>query len=380
MPAPPSGRADDTLRVGIVGAGMIATFAHGYLPGLRHANGIRVAAITDHGRETADKVAAKWDIPLVFDTLDEMLASDAVDAVINLTPAPVHHEVAMKVISSRLHLVTEKPIAATLPEADEICRAAATAGVVVVTAPMDMLSAEWQEARRLVASGALGKVAFARVQSSHAGAAAYSWPGDPSPFYQVGVGSLMDLGVYGITRITGVLGPAQRVSSFAGITSPTRRVEGGPFDGRVFEVGEADNVVALLDFGEATYALLDATYNVLASRAPEMELYGAKGTMVVNKPDSPEGLNLELYLAEAAPGLAGWVTPKPVSPFVAADLTKTMARGSLVQHLRDCLREGRRPVASAEHARHVLEIMLAVRESAATGASVDLTTSFEPGS
>lgn len=369
---------DGTLRVGIVGAGMIATIFYGYLPGLRHAEGVRVAAITSRNREGAIRVAKEFDIPQVFDTLGEMLASGTVDAVVNLTPAPVHHAVSMQVIGAGLHLVTEKPIAATLTEADEICAAAEAMGVHVVVAPMDMLSTEWREARRLVASGALGKVAFGRVQSSHAGAAAYSWPVDPAPFYQAGAGALMDMGVYGLTRITGVLGPVKRVTAFAGITSPSRRVDGGPFDGTVFDVVEADNVLALLDFGDATFASLDATYNVLASRAPEMELYGQRGSMSVNRPGAPDGLNLELYLAEAAPGLAGWVTPTPVSPFTTPDPTKTMARGSLVAHLRDCLRDGMAPIASAAHARHVLEVMLAVRGASARGATMEITRSFQP--
>jgi predicted dehydrogenase len=259
---------DGPLRVGIVGAGMIATVPYGYLPGLAVADGIEVAAITDAHRPAAERVAAQHLIPRVFDSLDEMLRTGAVDAVVNLTPARVHHEVAMKVIEAGVHLVTEKPLASSLEEADAICEAARTKGVAVVAAPMDMLGFEWSEARRLVAHGAIGKVAFARVQSSHAGAAAYAWPADPTQFYQTGVGSLMDLGVYGITRVTGILGPARRVSAFSGITSPTRVVQGGPFDGRVFDVTEADNVVALLDFGDATFAVLDATYNVLATRAP----------------------------------------------------------------------------------------------------------------
>jgi predicted dehydrogenase len=370
---------DSPLRVGIVGAGMIATVPYGYLPGLALADGIEVAAITDVHRPLAERVAADHLIPRVFDTLDEMLRSGAVDAVVNLTPARVHHEVAMKVIDAGVHLVTEKPLASSLEEADAICEAARARGVMVVAAPMDMLGLEWSEARRLVARGAIGKVAFARVQSSHAGAAAYAWPTDPTQFYQAGVGSLMDMGVYGITRVTGILGPARRVSAFSGITSATRVVQGGPFDGRVFDVTEADNVVALLDFGEATFAVLDATYNVLATRAPEMELYGSEGTLVVNRPSAPEGLNLELYSVNAGPGLAGWVTPRPVSPFVTPDPTKTMARGSLVAHLGDCLRNDTQPVASAEHARHVLEIMLAVRESASVGTSVELHTSFVMG-
>jgi len=371
---------DQPLRVGVVGAGMIATVPFGYLPGLRLAQGVKVVAITSHQREAATRVASAFDIPIVFDSLPEMLGSGEVDAVLNLTPATAHHAVAMQVIEAGLHLVTEKPIASTLGEADEICDAAAAAGVTVVAAPMDLLAHEWRAARRLVASGTLGKVAFARVQSSHAGAAAYGWPVNPAPFYQPGAGSLLDMGVYGITQVTGVLGPVRRVAAFAGITSPTRRVEGGPFDGLVFNVGEADNVLALLDFGEATDATLDATFDVRASRAPQMEIYGLRGSATVNRPNAGDGLNLEVYLAEAAPGLPGWVAPAPASPLAPVDPTRTMARGSLVQHLRDCLRENRKPVASVEHARHVLEVMLAIRDAAANGGTVDLTTSFEvPG-
>jgi len=172
---------------------------------------------------------------------------------------------------------------------------------------------------------------------------------------------------------------AARQVHFNPICDLASAVSGGPFHGRVFEVEEADNVLALLDFGDSTFAVLDATYNVLASRAPEMELYGSRGSLTVNSPSVKDGLNLELYSVDAAPGLAGWIQPRPVSPFVAPDPTKSMARGSLVAHLRDCLRDNRRPIASAEHARHVLEIMLAVRRSSATGTVVDLTTSFEPG-
>lgn len=369
--------ADEPLRVGVVGAGMIATVPYGYLPGLRYAQGVKVAAITARRRDAATRVATEFDIPLVFDTLGEMLASGEVDAVLNLTPAPAHYSVAMQVIGARLHLVTEKPIASTLAEADEICVAAAAAGVTVVAAPMDMLSHEFRAARRLVATGTLGKVAFARVQSSHAGAAAYGWPVNPAPFYQPGAGSLLDLGVYGVTQITGVLGPVRRVFAFAGITSPTRRVEGGPFDGLVFDVGESDNVLALLDFGDATYATLDATYNVRATRAAQMEIYGSRGSAAVNRPNAGDGLNLEVYLAEATPGVPGWVAPAPASPLAPADSTKVMARGSLVQHLRDCLLGGRKPLASLEHARHVLEVMIAIRRAAETAAVVELTTTFE---
>jgi predicted dehydrogenase len=80
--------------------------------------------------------------------------------------------------------------------------------------------------RRLLDAGAIGKVAFAKVRSSHGGPASWAFPTDPTWFYQLGAGPLFDLGVYGIHTITALLGPARRVTAFSGITEPTRTVEG----------------------------------------------------------------------------------------------------------------------------------------------------------
>jgi predicted dehydrogenase len=195
------------IRLGIVGAGMISTVEAGFLPGLsRMRDRVEVVAITSRTRARAEAVARDWQIPAVFDSLDAMLAGADIDAVLNLTPIDAHYEVNMRALEAGKHLVTEKPLAATLAEADEICAAAERRGLVVLCAPADMLSLEWADARRLIRNGAVGKVAFARLQSSHSGPAAMAWPADPTWFYQKGAGPLLDMGVYGIDRITGLLG------------------------------------------------------------------------------------------------------------------------------------------------------------------------------
>ena len=53
-----------------------------------------------------------------------------------------------------------------------------------------------------------------------------------------------------------------------------------------------------------------------------------------------------------------------------------LRRASLVDHLADCILEDKHPVASAEHARHALEIMIKALESAKSGQVLDLTTTF----
>lgn len=364
------------LRVGVLGAGMIATIGYGYLPHLgRIRDRVEVTVIANRGIEKGRAVAQAHGIAHVVASLDELLDFD-VDAVVNLLPGPDHYTASRRILESGRHLVTEKPITRSLAEADELLDIADRMGLYVVSAPADMLAADWSQARDLVARGAIGKVAFARAQSSHAGAAGLSWPVDPSPFYQKGVGALLDLGVYGLTQATGVLGSARRVSAMSGITTRERRVRGGPFDGTTIPVSAPDNNLLLLDFGEGTFAVVDGTFNVVASKSPRMEVFGLEGTLLVNRTDvaAPP---IEIYRLEAAPGLAGWIRPQTYEIFpVDPDHYSELARGILIEHLADCIRDGVQPIASGRHARHVLELMLAAEMSAREGRVIDVATTF----
>jgi predicted dehydrogenase len=363
------------VRIGLVGPGMIATVFYGVLPNLGPlADRMELVAVCGRRLDRATAVAEQFGIPEVYTDLATMLRGSDLDAVINLTPALAHYETSMMILESGRHLVTDKPLAGSLAEADDICRLAAERRLVVVTAPYDVLGHDLQSARQLVATGGIGRVAFARVQSSHAGAAAMGWPVDPAPYYQAGAGSLFDMGVYGIHRATGVLGSARRVMALSGITSATRRVKGGPFDGATIDVQEHDNTLLMLDFGDSIYASIDATFNVVGSRAPQMEIYGSTGTIVLNRPEiSP---SMEIYRLDAAPGIDGWVTPMSYGLPGPPDRSQQLMRAVLIDHLLDCLETGSEPLLSGAFARHVLEIMLSARRSAEEGVAVDLITSF----
>jgi predicted dehydrogenase len=355
---------------------MIATVWYGYLPELhRVRDRITLAGIADLDLEKARSVAGAYGIETAVGSLDELLALE-IDAVVNLLPGPAHFAASRAILESGRHLVTEKPITSTLDEADELIELADRTGLHIVTAPADMLAGEWIRARDLVARGALGKVAFGRVQASHAGAAGLAWPVDPSQFYKDGVGALLDLGVYGITQVTGVLGPARRVMAMSGITVPSRRARGGPFDGVEITVTAPDNNLLLLDFGDSTFVSVDATFNVVGTRSPRMELFGLEGSLVVNRGDTGRP-PVEVYRLDAAPGLAGWISPQEYNLFpVGSDRFADLQRGSLIEHLADCVQTGEPPRASGRHARHVLEVMLAAQRSAAEGRAIDVTTTF----
>lgn len=363
------------LRVGVLGAGTIATVGYGVLPNLGPIKDkVELVAIADPVLERARSAAEDFGIPKAFSTLREMLEIDGLDAVVNLTPIPVHGETSIEILEAGKHLVTEKPLATTMADADRICQLAREQDRTVVCAPPNMLYADRAEARRLVREGMIGKVCFARVRSSHGGPAAGNWPLDPTWFYQEGSGPLFDMGVYGIHEITGILGPARRVVAFSGITEPVRFVRGGPFRGKSIEVTADDNVLMMLDFGESTYAVVDGTFNVNAAKGPKIEIFGREGTLNLTGRSGPGGL--EIYQMDALPGLRGWVVPDMEEVGTQARWASRLRRAILVDHLADCVKGAAAPVLNVDHARHELEIMLKATQSAREGQVLDLVTTF----
>ncbi|HEY8282272.1 MAG TPA: Gfo/Idh/MocA family oxidoreductase [Leifsonia sp.] len=363
------------VRIGILGAGGIATIPQGVLPNIHHlAHKVEVVAIADTVLDRARAAAETHGIPEVYGSLTDMLANSDIDAVVNLTPIPAHAATSLEIVRAGKHMVVEKPIATTLEEADQIIQVAREKELVLVCAPPDMLYGPYIEAQRVIQADTIGKVAFARVRSSHAGpgGSTEGWPLDPTWFYQEGSGPLFDMGVYGIHEITGLLGPAKRVTAFTGITEPTRTVRGGPFAGTEITVTTPDNCLFMLDFGNSTFAVIDGTFNVHASRSPKVEVFGRKGALNVYVPDGP---TLEVYRTDLAPGVDGWIAPE-AWPKSGDENRRTLGRATLVDHLADCIRDGKDPLLTAEHARHALEIMLAVVESAKESRVVELSTTF----
>jgi predicted dehydrogenase len=367
------------LRAGILGTGTIATSPSGYLVGLREmTDEVITVAVADPAIERARAVAARHGIPQVYASLTAMLERSDLDLVINLTPIPVHGSTSRQILAAGKHLVVEKPIATTMEDADAIVALVHSQNRRCVVAPPNVLYQNRLDAKRLVATGAIGTPCFARVRGSHGGPAAGPWPLDPTWFYQEGSGPLFDMGVYGIHDITGILGPAKRVVAFSGITEKVRTVRAGPFAGTRIEVTADDNTLLMLDFGNATFAVVDGTFNVNAAKSPQLEIFGRAGTINLYNPrQDPSAPPLEIFRLDAAPGIDGWITPRTRSTAGSPDdQAQRYQRAILVKHLADCVAANTHPIASAEHARHALEIMLKAIESARCGRVLDLSTTF----
>ncbi len=101
--------ASGKVRVGVLGAGAWAKFAH--LPGYRRDPRCELVAIADPLVERAHEFAAEFGIPHVYDSHEALIARTDIDLVDVCTPSATHFELAWAALESGKHVLCEKPVA-----------------------------------------------------------------------------------------------------------------------------------------------------------------------------------------------------------------------------------------------------------------------------
>jgi predicted dehydrogenase len=366
------------IRVGIVGCGDVAH--RWYLPalaGLRETVEIVACCDASPGRaERAIAAVVEWSPGAApYTDLDRMLAGERLDAIFNLTPAPTHGDVTRSALEAGLHVFSEKPIASSVAEADELIAIARERGRHLICAPAVAVTRRFRWLAEIVASERFGRLTLAVAHHADPGPASWrEYTGDPTVFYGPGVGPLVDHGIYRLHGLTMLMGPVRRVQAMGSIGIPTRVVRGGPLAGRRIEVTTPDHMLINLEFASGAIGQLLASFGTAATQAPWLELHFERATV-----SFPPGSQYDrhagpsIYLDDDSPlGLEGWT--HEVQPPPPADPRDVVEMGPA--HFIEVLRGEEAPVLTAEHARHVLEIMLAASASIEDGASQPIATTF----
>jgi predicted dehydrogenase len=324
----------------------------------------------------ARATAEKFGVPLSFENYDEMLASE-VDVVVIASPIGLHYEQAMKAIAAGKHLHLNKTMTTTKAEADEVIQAAQKAGVKVVASPGRAHQPSVRRIKEIIASGEIGRVYWAEIGTSSNG---HEFEGfrqaddilsnvNPAWYYKrPGGGPMYDMAVYALHTITGILGPVKRVTGMSGIGLKER-----VFKNQKIEVEMDDNTHLLLDFGDNVFCLLFASnsYDGPGHSFSVPFISGSEGGITTSR----EGIEIWGRKIE------GWrrvETPGSDMPFVFGRHLELPERHvySDIMHLVDCVLCEKEPAISAEHARHVIEIIELGYKAAETGQTQNMTTTF----
>jgi myo-inositol 2-dehydrogenase/D-chiro-inositol 1-dehydrogenase len=145
-----------SLRVGIVGAGFMGATHHAALG----AEGVPVT-LFDPSREKASRQVAGFG-GIVADSLGELLAG--VDVVDVCAPTDRHAEIAIAAAQAGRHVICEKPLARSMPQAEAMLAACAANAVHLFPAHVVRYFREYQAAREIVAAGTIGDPAVLRLK------------------------------------------------------------------------------------------------------------------------------------------------------------------------------------------------------------------------
>jgi predicted dehydrogenase len=93
-----------------------------------------------------------------YGSLEELIEDREVDAIVIATPHPSHLPITLKAVEAGKHVLTEKPMGATVSEATSMLKATQAAGVRLGVLYQHRFRPECQKARSLIAEGALGDI------------------------------------------------------------------------------------------------------------------------------------------------------------------------------------------------------------------------------
>ncbi len=346
------------IQVGLVGCGYVANQI--YLPNLLASPFVEVVSVCDVVPDQAQSTAARLNLSAWFTDVNTMLDQADFTLLVNMTTPDHHAPVSMAGLRSGRHVFSEKPIATSLAQADALIEEANRRGVRLVVGPNSVMSPTFSGFHQVIQSGEIGiaHAAYGRI----AGGGHDDRPVRAAWYYQEGNGALLDLGVYLVTLLTGMLGPAQGVVALAGIVVPTRRTAA---DNAIFQVTADDNTMVLIDFGNNCFASLQTGFSYGVHRyEASLDIVGTKGGVKLRGPDwPPRGIDV------CSPRTQGEWEARATDP-------QNYEWGGGASYMARCLAEGSEPVMTAEHAYHVLEVMLGALKSARTGCRVDITSSF----
>lgn len=346
----------EPVRVGLIGCGGIARSAH--LPAIARLPGVvRLVATADVQLAAAVAAAAPFGAA-AYEDYRRVLDRSDVDMVVLATPEFAHREQVEAAAAAGKHVLSEKPMASTLADADAMIAAARRAGTRLMIGHSRRFTPRYQEIRRALDAGELGEVVVVRENERRARPPSgrpstywtpQHWTGDP----RVSVGAALTNGIHEADLLRWFAGSEPvRVFAEHNVTRPGNLVP----DFITFTVTFANGVLASAEVS-----------NCLPPGYPsfhQMEVYGTRGCLRAKDHDQlsllrfdesgthyPESYRLLLHIQDA------YVSE--LSQFVAAW-------------------RGDEPVPlPAEEARAALRLALAAVESAKNGKAVDLTEGGE---
>ena len=259
-----------------------------YTKELMARDDVKITAVWDEIPERGEKAAKEIGAAFEAD-LDALLKRDDVDGVVIDTPTNLHRGVMIAAAEAGKHIFTEKVMALTVKDCQEIADAVRKAGVKFCISFPHRTMPHNLFAKKVVDEKLIGDVTLLRVRNAHNGSVA-GWL--PDHFYdpvECGGGAMVDLGAHGMYLSRWLLGEPTRITSM--------------FNNYIDKPVE-DNAVSVIEFENKAIAINETGF--VTSNSPfSLELHGTQGSLFIGGPEN----KVRLISSKIESQVAGWITP-----------------------------------------------------------------------
>lgn len=338
---------------GIVGCGVIAPW---HLKGIARTEEAQLVAVCDEVEEKARKMGEEEKVEWYTD-YQKMLEMPDLNVVCLCTPSSLHSQGAVAAAQAGKHILTEKPIAISLSDADRMIEAAHKAGVKLGVIFQRRSQNIFLKVKRALEEGELGKIVlgdaymkyYRSQQYYDSGAWRGTWEFD-------GGGALMNQGIHIIDLLQWYMGPVDTIYGYAETLARKIKVE--------------DTSVAVLKFKSGALGVIEGTTSVYPETIPHrLELHGDRGSIMI------EGEGIRRWEVR---GEEGKVLSKLEKIEEAGKAITSPTDIGMEGHIKqigdmvEAIKEDKEPLVNGEEGRKSLQIILAIYQSAKTGKPVKL--------
>src|SRR5580700_10267985 len=338
MPSP-------TLNWGLIGASDIAKTR--MIPAIRSQPDSGITAVLSSSAERGKQYADENKIPKAYHDLDAFLQDPEIDVVYISTTNELHASQAIAAAKAGKHILSDKPLALNLPDAQAMVSAANDKGVVFGTNHHLRNAVTHRTMRQLIKDGAIGKPLAARV--FHAVYLPPRLQGWRVSRPEAGGGVILDISVHDADTLHFLLDDdVQDVVA--------RSAQQGLSQGDL-----ADAVMGVMYFRNGTLAMFHDAYTIKHTQTG-LEVHGTEGSLMAKNVMTQEPVG-EVFLSRD-----GVVSEVALG-------TREDLYAHIVRHFNDAVQGYGQPFVTGEDGIRSLAVGLAVQESAHTGRRVPVTYS-----
>jgi len=335
--------ASHPVRIATIGAGRIGS-NHAEIVA-RLVPGASLVAVSDPVGESAQRLAAALGAPLATTSVDDVLTSDEVDAVLITAPARSHTDLVVAAAAAGKHVFVEKPMAVTLEDADRAIAAATDAGIVLQVGFNRRFAPGFAAARAAIDAQKVGTPHLLRSLTRDPG----PFTADPARIPQWTI--FLETLIHDFDTLC-FLNPGARPVRVHAIADALVRPDAK-------STGHLDTAVVTVQFDNGAIATAEASFSALYGYDVRAEVFGSGGMVTA-------GSGLSTDMTYYGPDGQHADTARRDT-----DLLHTAYVGELTAFV-GAIRAHTPAVVTGEDARTALSIALAAIRSVETGAAVDL--------